>query len=407
MIGAITPFYLSLYPTLKILLILGKSRAGSVSGRGLLPTPSKELMLDVAINVSTNRFDVEPGMVIDAEEVWLDEKMIMMHEDRLTDDNQMRKRNKKPGYQFQERESMGGSHEGGSFFEEEMGERVGNSGRGSFDEDRGLIDRDPGHGGPNWREPPEKKRLLQGGQMFNSGHSGPMEDERRDLRPPFTTNRVRPSHASNMNDPFENRPMRDDLIQHEDNPFHPQQQHPESQPNKSPMSDGPWSEHEANIHPGMPQGRGRRRGSMHRSNPNFNRAEPLKSPSSFHDVAQPSLSWRERQSDENNHGNTTPTSQGPPGGNDRDNDNFMPGQRRGPHPLLKRGRGARKFGGRRPASFEGRGEMTPPGNERTNEGLISPNFRERPKLRGLMDDINLTFPNENQNWQRENNSKAS
>eukprot|EP00794_Sanderia_malayensis_P015183 gene15183-16745_t len=377
--------------------ILGGSPSGNQAskmrhGRGLLPTPSKDVQLDVIPNVSANTFEVLPGMVIDAEEVWLDEKLILLDEERLEYENQSGKRVR----------------------------RVSNSDR---DRMRGEgMDRDVNTS--RWGEPPEKKRLLQGQAMFyNRDSDAPID---ADFRSPVEVNRNR---SSNQNAPFENRSMRNEPNNSSYHHGDDLMDRPAQKPNRSPRDERRWNENDNyNHHNQSPRGRRRGGGAMNQS---MQRNNPNKSPSSFRDQSgaasnnrssaetPANLSWRERQQNESfegNHEKNPPSSPLLPNDVEWDNDNYLPGQRRGPHPLLKRGRGAGVLGGRRPASFSSLSPTTTTSpsidtnlsasSDRTvsSDGLSSP--KDRTKLKGLMDDIEFSN-NQLQHWQTDNTSKAT
>lgn len=353
-----------------------------LSAPGLLPTPDKSLLLDPQPDCK-GVFDpltIQPGFVIDALEIWVNEKF--SSDDTLQVDNRLKKRGRKPENLVRSRFDS----------EDSEAERGFQQSQDKPQENR--------------MEPPEKRSMPR--PPMHPGISGPpprqMDDSMR-MRHPPPQFRSRPPSVS------ENYP-----------PFRPQGTfRPHLRPQGENMSSldrgvdegdyNEWKEtpghHMGNRH-GMPGSRGRGRGfghsaprdsSMQRDNQFYPDEDGNRMAQEQH-TDQP---WRSKGRAEDNEGQ---------GAEDEWNDpNFVPQQRRGPHPLLLRGHhpgGPRRFpppnevrgmpfeGSGPPPMRQGPPQRTPHPRHPPHEGQEGfhpldqsrpPNPRSFQKLRGLMDGI--------------------
>lgn len=337
-------------------------------------------------------------------------------------DNRSRKRGHRPDHQFQYRDNFDGGNQ------DQGGRRRGfQRNHGEF---AGEMNQDGPRqmGHPGWREPPEKRHFLQRPPGFHpeGNPEGP-----GDFRPPFQSMRGRGPHHGQPRPPFDNRQTRDGPGI-ENSPFQPNMSQHDDMPSEPGINDGRWNE------PGNPEGmdrpgfggpRGRGRGfinhSMQRQGPPHGRgatSSSVRQPfvDSAHAQRSPAeplmgLTWRNQPG--------VPPNERPdrsPDGaqnSDREDGNFGPNptQRRGLHPLLRRGRGgALVRGGRMPAVFDGnrlpphedRGGAAEgkesPLNERTfayvNEDARPTNWRENQNPKGQVESFSPNHINEQKQW---------
>ena len=352
---------------------------------GLLPTPDKSQMI-VPAPESKGIFDpvtIQPGFVIDVQELWINEKI--SSDESQQSENRFKKRGRRPENAQRSRfqNEDGGTERGLQQNQEEYNE---------FHDEQ--------------MEPPEKRQVVQ--TSMQQGNFAPRHiDEAPKMRPPPMQFRGRAPNSSNNYPPYRSPA-----------PFHPQSGPQEEHPLNKPADEddnnewgGPQGFSVGNRR-GMPGMRGRGRGfghssvprdpSMPRDNQYFIDEEGNQVPLEQH-VEQP---WRSRGRP--NMEDSTFEEQEE--NMEWKNANFMPHQRRGPHPLLLRGHpppGARRFpppGDGRGMHFEGNGppmRQGPPQRpphprhplqegqdmSRLSEQVRPANSRPYPKLRGLMDGI--------------------
>ena len=352
---------------------------------GLLPTPDNSKRI-FPLPESKGIFDpmtIQPGFVIDAQEIWINEKF-SKDDDSQQQDSRFKRRGRKPDHSHRTR-----------FQDEESGL------------ERGLQENQEEYKAhhEDHMEPPEKRQMTD--TSSQQGLLGPrhMEDSAR-IRPPPMSFRGRIPGHPNSYSPF--RPK---------GPFHsqsvPQEEHSTSQSH----DEGAYSEWsnslEYNAPPnrrGIPGPRGRGRGF---AQPSMPRESPVSRDSQYvidedgskrpleHHVEKP---WRSR---------TNPNMEDIAFEKREEevewsSTNFLPHQRRGPHPLTLRGHtlsGPRRF----PLPGEGRGmhfvgngppirqgppQRPPPQGHSLHdssdtphlpEQTLSVNPRQLSKLRGLMD----------------------
>ena len=377
-------FIILFHLTFCILFLAAKS---SLSAIGLLPTPEKSMML-IPPSDSKGIFDpnvIQPGFVVDAQEIWVNEKF--SSDDMQYPDSRLKKRGRKPDgpqrHRFHNDEAT--SERGFQHIKEEFHEK-----QMEPPEKRQIVQppMQPGMHGPSPRSINESARMRQAPPQFRARASSNSENFSQ-FRPPASfQSKSGPTEELSVN-------MAD---------------------NESDFNETNWNESQgfnAVNRRGMSGPRGRGRGfahpsmsrdiSMPRDNQYFVDEEGNRMPPDQHMEQQ----WRSRGRPNMEENNIDEQEVEP----DWNNPNFIPHPRRGPHPLLLRGHhlsGPRRFpapsesrgmhhdGGGPPPVRQGPSQRPPHPRHQTHEGQEGshipeqtrpPNARPYPKLRGLMDEI--------------------
>eukprot|EP00112_Aurelia_sp_Birch-Aquarium-sp1_P012294 Seg2587.3 transcript_id=Seg2587.3/GoldUCD/mRNA.D3Y31 product="pre-mRNA 3' end processing protein WDR33" protein_id=Seg2587.3/GoldUCD/D3Y31 len=363
----------------------------SIFGKGLLPTPDKKFKLSPPPN-SKGIFDplnINPGFVMEALEVWINKRFPSDDGDRA------RKRGRRQENQGRKR-----------FDNQEMfsNEAEFQSEQDDFQEDAEEFDE-----GPVWREP--KRPLMQ--RPLLQGNSGPPMGQGPNqprFRPPFPQGRGRPQGPSDNFQQFGPRPGMNS------GPFHPNNGPPPGAPQGEDEEEegAPWNEpqqEDSNFQRGFPNPRGRGRGgpmniAMQRHGPppqDYNMNASFQEGGMIPPDQNIRPAWQNR-------GRMQPHNDVDQEEEQQGDQNFVPPQRRGPHPLLLRGqppngprrfppphdmRGGPPFNGRGPRLLRPRPPEGPPQEGFQNEQFMPSNMM-RPKLRGLLE--NQGQGNEQDQW---------
>lgn len=331
---------------------------------------------------------IQPGFVIDALEIWVNEKFA--NDDAFQMDSRLRRRGRKPEnfvrsrFHGEDGSGEGGFHQGREDFQESQEGRI---------------------------EPPEKRQMVQPPTQHGPPPR-PMDESVRMRHPPPHFRGRPPSGSDNF---AQFRPGA---------PFHaqPRPQGDSMRPlnrgsDESEFTDASWSDpqgHNSVNRRGMMQGsRGRGRGFAHSQMSRD--ATKSRDGQYFHEEEGNKIAQEQNRDQNWQGGLITDTDDKNVDGSEAESEwndpNYIPQQRRGPHPLLLRGHhatGPRRFSApieARGMSFDGSGR--PPmrqsipqrgalhrhplreGQEgfHLSEQPRPPNGRSLQKLRGLMDGI--------------------
>ena len=322
---------------------------------------------------------IQPGFVIDAQEIWINEKF--SSDDSQQSDNKFKKRIRKPDIMQRNRyhSEDPGAERGMQHNEEEYKE---------FHDEQ--------------TEPPEKRQTIQHSLqqgMFGPRHADDSSKSHSSLMQYSGRNQGNPNNYPPFKPPI---------------PFHPHSGTQEEHSVNIGADDDNFKEwndsqgYTSSNHRNMPGTRGRGRGfahtsmrrdpSMQRDSQYFVDEEGKKVPIEQHGEQQ----WRTRGRQDSNAFDEQEED------GDWNNPNYMPHKRRGPHPLLLRGHpslGQRRFptpGEGRGIHFDGNGPPVRQGQPQRpphprfpshesqdmphlSEQTRATNSRAYPKLRGLMD----------------------